>query len=209
MDRVLRIAVVLLVMSPTPLFAQAKDAARPPQWWEQLAGVLAIPASIVATGYSYVLIKATRLGTRKTELEIIEKEKQLGISTADVRTVSQLVTPLVQDKRVQFLLLRFLLLDISLRLWGVVDDGIRAATGGAVLWAQRIGISIELTGAREFLLIGVYFVLTNAVPWLLLIGIGWPLLKDLNHVLNLSLTDLLRPWRRAPTISGGGGLQTD
>ena len=44
---------------------------------------------------------------------------------------------------------------------------------------------------------GILFVLTNAVPWILLIGIGWPLLRDLNQLLNVSIPGLLTPWRRS------------
>jgi hypothetical protein len=46
------------------------DASQPPHWYEQVTGVIAIPAAIVALAYSYLLIRKTQLESRKLELEI-------------------------------------------------------------------------------------------------------------------------------------------
>jgi hypothetical protein len=105
----------------------------------------------------------------------------------------------LQDKRVQFVLLRFVLLDVCLRLWGVVGQGLSAVAGGGLLVAQQVGWNFERAESNPLMLVafGILFVLTNAVPWILLIGIGWPLLRDLNQLLNVSIPGLLTPWRRS------------
>lgn len=51
--------------------------ATPPQWWEIIAGILSIPATIIGVAYSYMLIQKTRLEVQKTRLEILEMEKKI------------------------------------------------------------------------------------------------------------------------------------
>src|SRR5258708_32839631 len=67
----------------------AQFPAHPPEWWEIVTGVLAIPATILGLAYSYVLIQRTRYEipkiqaeTEKLALEI--REKQDGLSPAAV-----------------------------------------------------------------------------------------------------------------------------
>src|SRR5260221_7123073 len=63
----------------------AQLPAHPPEWWEIVTGVLAIPAAILGLAYSYVLIQKTRYETPKLQaetekiaLEIREKRNRLS-----------------------------------------------------------------------------------------------------------------------------------
>lgn len=49
----------------------------PPQWWDIIAQILTIPATIVGLVYSITLIQKTKLENQKTRLEILGLEKKL------------------------------------------------------------------------------------------------------------------------------------
>ena len=89
---------------------QGGTAPKPPAWYEVVVGVIAIPAALVGLAYSYVLVRKTRLESRKTEPEIREKELQLGSAPGPSEAAARLAEPLIQAQRVQFLILRFLLM---------------------------------------------------------------------------------------------------
>ena len=64
---------VIWLLLPATVYAAESKA---PQWYEITTGILAIPAAIIGLAYSFILIRKTRHEVKKTELEILEKQKQ-------------------------------------------------------------------------------------------------------------------------------------
>lgn len=62
-------------------------------WWQVVTGILAIPTALLALVYTYRLYLKTHLEMRKLALEIIEKERELGIETAKPPAEKPPVTP--------------------------------------------------------------------------------------------------------------------
>src|SRR4029077_6348903 len=85
--------------------------------------IIAIPVTIVGVAYSYVLIKKTRLESRKTELEI--REKLIALEKTPAMTASQvgstLSSPLITFS-IGSLLLRYVLLELILWFSGIVSE---------------------------------------------------------------------------------------
>lgn len=198
-ESVHRAVIALLLLAA--LFASGagaeEEAAKAKQWWEVVGGILAIPAGVVSLAYSYVLIRKTRLEARKTELEIIEKESQLQKLTAETSEAArEIVAPLVQGRQAQYLILRFVLLYVVLKLWDVITSAFSVLVTGAALGAYQFAkIDIE----DNSLLIPFFFVskLPQVVDWLIVLGLGLPLFRDLNRFLNIDLKTILLPWRRS------------
>ena len=100
--------------------AQAADEPKIPHWYEVITGIIAIPAALI--GLAYSLIKKTRLESRKTELEILEKERQLSqvAPTVSRATLSDFISaPAGGNRLILLLLLRFVILYLVLTAWGV------------------------------------------------------------------------------------------
>lgn len=57
-----------------PVFALAAEEAKEPSWWEEVTGIIAIPAAIIGLIYGVILIKKESLEIRKNQREIQEKE---------------------------------------------------------------------------------------------------------------------------------------
>lgn len=189
--------VVAGVLVPSSALAQAAGAVvKQPQWWEVVAGILAVPAAFLGLAYSYLLIRKTRLEARKTELEIVEKEQALKVlEESQSATAKDIVRPLIEGRQAQLLVLRFVLLYVVLRLWGLVESAYGFLFGGAVLGAQKIvGFNLD----NPWIIIPAYALtkLPEVVTWIIVIGIGWPLFRDLNAFLKVDLKSILMPWKK-------------
>lgn len=193
------VASITIALLIAPVCALADDN-HPPQWWQVASGVLAIPAALLGIIYSYFLLKKTRLESRKTELEIREKEGQLrNIAAGDPELAQRLLEPVVNARLGQLLILRFIILYLTLKAWTLLETLVTlsikgAAIGLVTLLGEGEGFELE----KWFLL--PFLVLTNlpeAGYWLIFFLLGWPLFKDVNGVLGLDLRDFLR-LRRAP-----------
>jgi len=177
--------------------AAAEEAPKAKQWWEIVGGILAIPAGVVSLAYSYVLIRKTRLEARKTELEIIEKESQLQELTAGrSEAAREIVAPLVQGRQAQYLMLRFVLLYVVLRLWNAITSAFNVLITGAALGAQQFA---KINLDNNWLLVPFFVIskLPEVVDWLIILGLGLPLFRDLNKFLNIDLKAILVPWQRS------------
>ncbi len=130
---------VVLVAAVPGLALAAEEGAKQQQWWDVVGGILAIPAAILGLTYSYILIRKTRLEARKTELEIVEKEKALQkIAQDQPETARQIIAPIVEGRQTQYLILRFVLLYVVLQLWGLITSAFGIILGGAVLGVQQL-----------------------------------------------------------------------
>lgn len=166
-----------------------------PHWWEAVGGILAIPAAVLSLAYSYLLIKKTRLEAQKTELEIHEKEIELRKVTAgQSETTRQMIAPIIQSKQAQYLILRFVLLYVVLQLWSLVTSAWSMLVSGTIIGFQQVK---TLPDFKNWWLIFLFLItsLPQAVTWVIVIGIGWPLMKDINTFLNVRIKDIIFPWR--------------
>src|SRR5579872_33359 len=79
------IFVSLLLFQEGPSVETAKKGKpdRPPEWYEVVTGIMAIPLTLVGGVYSWALIRKTNLEARRTELEIQEKERDHDRPIAD------------------------------------------------------------------------------------------------------------------------------
>ena len=188
----------LLIVIIVPGIAVAvTDTPKEYRWWEVVGGILAIPVGVVSLAYSYVLIRKTRLEARKTELEIHEKERALG-ELAGVRpeAAREIMAPIIAGRQGQYLVLRFVLLYVVLQLWGLVKSAFGLAIGGAFFGAQQFA-KLDVSD-NKWLLVPLFLIssIPQVVDWLIVLGLGLPLFRDLNRFLGVDLKAILLPWRR-------------
>lgn len=95
---------------------------KPAPWYQAVSGILGIPATILAMVGSWYLVKKTSLESRKLDLELKEKENALRVAeqTGSPAEVARIVAePVLSGKRVQDVLIRFVLLYLVLQVWNV------------------------------------------------------------------------------------------
>lgn len=162
---------------------------REPYWYEILGGILLIPSLMVGVVLSWVLIKKTKRETRKFELEakkfeleIREKENELGIIPEN-SVFHKMVETAGENRQVQFLILRFILLYIILRVWVIVAtmfepvaDIFRDISSFVSYGVLKIPLSL-LGSLFEVLPIAGY-VATAVV-------LGFPLFRDVNKLVGI------------------------
>lgn len=187
----------IVIWLPSVALAAAEEA-KQPNWWEVATGIIAIPAAIIGLVYSVVLIKKTRVEARKTELEIQEKEAALGKIPPAEKTLAQvLISPLFEAKQIQLLLLRFVLLYVTLRLWGLAEEAFGLFVGGAFLGAQKL---TSLSFDSDNLWVMIPLLLVSKLPKLgelvIILGIGVPLFRDVSTALGVDLRSIIFFWRR-------------
>lgn len=95
-------------------------------------------------------------------------------------------------------MVRFVLLDVALRLWNVVPSAIGYVTKGipySIFFIGGEGMfeDLEPTSPTMFAVIVAPHVVSLAfslVYWFIAFGIGWPLLRDTCHLLRIPLKSL-------------------
>jgi hypothetical protein len=195
-----RLALFLLTCGAMLLNADVAFAQglKEPQWWEIVTGILAIPASLIGLAYSYILIRKTRLEAKKTELEILEKEQALQkLSTEQQELVLEAVRPLAQVNIALYLVLRFVVVYLILKAWGLVEVGYNVITSGVYLGLSeflRLDLFAKLDSQNLWHMLPVYLIanLPKIGYWIVFLAIGWPLFKDANRLMGLDLKDLFR-----------------
>ena len=159
-----------------------------PEWYETVVGIIGIPVAVIGMIYTFFLINKVRLETRKTKLEILEKERQLGNLEPQTHTEVQLV----KTNEINSIILRFILLFIVLKFWFLIEKLLEWVVGGIYLLtndATDVEISEHWSTA-----IFVFFakILPELIYWAIIISIGWPILRDINKYLNLNLKDFFK-----------------
>lgn len=184
---------VIWLLLPATVFAAESKA---PQWYEITTGILAIPAAIIGLAYSFILIRKTRLEAKKTELEILEKQKQLRQALeAQPVEVQNLIVPAAENRVGLYLVLRFVLLYLILHAWGLIEDIYDLVFTGLVAGAQSAW-NLELSGWVVVPLVAIQK-LPKAAYWLVFFALAWPLFKDINLLLGLNLRELFHlSWKR-------------
>jgi len=178
----------------------AENLPKEPKWYEYAAGVIAVPGTLLAAAYSYVLIRKTRIEarkldveTRKLELELKEKE-QAGLPevTGEVREMFQ---PLIRGQQVQFIVLRFILLYLILHVWGLLSTLMRYLVTGTAFGLVKTFPSLDTAVNDTWLFypaVIIWTIVPNLLYWGVFILFGWPLFKDVNKILGISFKGLFR-----------------
>lgn len=194
-------AATALVIVALPAVAMAAEGATTPEpWYKVIAGIIAIPASIIGLAVSYRLFRKTNLESRKLELEIGEKEKQLqNISGASgVDALRGIAQPLALSQRLSILLLRFVILELTLRIWNFVPSAVgyvtAAGTYAALMFLGEDAASTlqpwSPSGAAVIVGPTVIRLLFDVVYWFIVFGFGWPILRDACGILGIRITGL-------------------
>jgi len=182
-------AVVTFILAATPVLAAAEP--RQPEWYEVATGVMAIPAAAIGVAYSYLLIKKTRLEARKTELEIIEKERQLvQITSGPPSEVARIIAPTGEGRIALLLLLRFVALWLVLNTWGLLEDAFNLLFTGAVVGAQQLwGFSVS-----GWAVLPLYAIqkLPKVGYWVVFFALAWPLFREVNAALGIDMRKFFR-----------------
>jgi hypothetical protein len=166
------------------------NLSREPYWYEILGGVLLIPSLIVGVVLSWVLIKKTKretkkfeLEARKFELEIREKEDQSGGPSTGDNVLHRVVETATENRQVQFLILRFILLYIILRGWVIALTIFEPL--GEIFKDLADYTSYSLLKIPLFLLSGLF----DSLPIAGYIGtalvLGFPLFRDVNKLVGI------------------------
>lgn len=154
-------------------------------------GVLAIPAAIIGLAYSYLLIKKTRLESRKTELEIIEKKRSLRAAESSASAGTMLEFQSSENKLLLLLIVRFVLLYLLLHSWGLIEDalGFLFTNFGILIGARKIALGFNVWSV---IAIQTLETIPRVVYWIIFFALSWPLFKDANAALGLDVREYLR-----------------
>jgi len=174
--------------------ARAPTSPEPKHWWEIVGGIVAIPVALIGVVYSYVLIRKTRLESRKMELEICEKEQAIAKVIGErSEEVQRLIRPLIESKNVQFLLLRFVIMFLLVEGWALVEKGFQLLLGGMYLGISSF-TDTKILDENLWVLIPLFVVakLPQIGYWIVFVALGWPLFRDVNEILGLNLKDIFK-----------------
>jgi hypothetical protein len=207
MSVLIYISIFISVLNPALATAVESPIPHEP-WYKVIAGIIAIPASVIGLAVSYRLFRKTNLESRKLELEIREKEQQFHAATSSpgLEALKVLAQPFALSHRVSLLLLRFVILDLILRIWHFVPAAIEYIASATYLALATLHVkSFEISdpiSARGFaILFGprLFRFVFDSVDYFIILGFGWPILRDACTMLGIritSLSDLRRLFRR-------------
>lgn len=174
----------------------AQAGTEPPralEWWEVVAGILAIPVAVFGLVVAYVTVAKTRLESRKIELEIREKELAITnsatASPADKAVAQSLAEPLIDNSKINYFVMRFVLLYLMLQFWDILVKIVHLAVGGAYLTFQHF-LGTEMRPSSRVMEIGL-FGMSELVRfgWIFLVlFIGIPLYKDIARHIGFKLS---------------------
>lgn len=139
---------------------------------------VALAGSVLTAVVSVYAVRAQGrkdpLDRRKAELEIMEKERALGLAREqhDVVRIAELTAePVLERRQVQDILVRFVLLYLVLQVWGIVGS----------LFVVGLGSGFFDVAA----------IIPQIVRALIFVSIGWPLLLDTTRVLDVALPNYM------------------
>jgi hypothetical protein len=180
-----------------------------PQWWTVAAGIIAIPAAILGIFYTFSLMKKTRLETRKFELEVKEKEASLtaAVESSSSAELTKLVArPLIEGRRVQEIILRFVILFLVLQIWRIIERVFDAVAGGFRFAIAALADQSDVLSLVLYIIFMAIQELPTVGYYLVLIGLGGPILIDSLRYLGITppkmLAALERPTRSTYVLLG-------
>ena len=193
---------VMIVLGVWAFDAFAQGAAAERQaageaWYKVATGVIGIPVALLGLVLTFNVLRKTTLESRKLELEIQQKHLEVQAASSDQDAVRTIAAPVVDTQRVLLLIVRFVVLELTVRLWNVVPSAVNYVTGIATnvaLFAFRDRMVDFTESSWSFfstsvlpLVISLLFAL---VYWSIVFGFGWPLLRDTCAYLNIPLKSL-------------------
>ena len=162
-------------------------------WYKVATGVIAVPAALMGLVISWNMMQRSRLETRKLELEISEKQKQIH-NSAPAEKLELLSTPLGDSQRALLLIIRFVLLELTLRIWNFVPQAvsyIMLAIFYLLYFIMPTDTFLQVSPTITTIApTGISF-LFRIVYWIIVFGFGWPLFKDTCSFLNIPIRSLL------------------
>lgn len=188
-------SVALVVASAPVVTAQGTGTGAASEAWYKVAtGIIGIPAAVVALAIAVKVLRKTTLESRKLELEIVEKQKILSQEFAK-QGLQDIAKPIGDSQRALLLVVRFAVLELTLRLWGFVPAAFAKLTGSAPLVLYFIGgdqieQSFDSRSAPVVSAIAATAAISLAldvVYWSIVFGFGWPLLKDTCRFLGIEI----------------------
>jgi hypothetical protein len=190
----------LVVLSVPAQAVSAPDAGATGEVWYKVAtGVIAIPAALVGLIASWNLARKTRLEAKKIEIEVREHESSVIERQPSDSAARVFAAQLSGGQRALLLLVRFIMLELTLRIWDIVPSAVRSlltvATAGGAVWVSHANPEYSFGSPYSIMVIALVpqaiGLLLGVVYWLIVFGLGWPLLKDTCLFLNIPLKGLL------------------
>jgi hypothetical protein len=172
---------VIIIMLSTAAFAA--DEPNPTPWWQIVSGILAIPTAIGTLIFGLATLRKTRLESRKIELELLEKEAAIanmpGVGSSGAHEIAQsLVNPLIDNNRVNYLILRFVVIFLLLQFWEVFEKIFNLVGGGTFLTLQEV-FQFRTQGIPMMIFFGLSQVVQFS--WIVLVLLmGIPLYRDIS-----------------------------
>jgi hypothetical protein len=172
---------IIIIMLSTA--ASAADESNPTHWWQIVTGILAIPTAIGTLIYGLATLKKTRLESKVIELELLEKQaaiaKMPGVVTSGAQEIAQsLVDPLIDNNRVNYLILRFVVIFLVLQFWQIIEKIFELVGGGTILTLQEV-FKVSVQGTPTMIFFGLGQVLSFS--WIVLVLLmGVPLYRDIS-----------------------------
>lgn len=190
-----RLAVVIFILlAPGNAIGQEIVGHGADPWYKIIAGIIAIPAAALGVLVSWNMMRKTRLETQKLAIEIAEKQKAISSQSSPAEKLELLALPLSNSQLALLIIIRFVLLDITLRLWSFVPWVI-SQTGAVVLYGFLLFFGIEKFPQGQTMIVmsaAPAFVnaILDVVRWVIIFGFGWPLFKDTCTFLNIPIKGL-------------------
>jgi hypothetical protein len=157
------------------------DSPSQPEWWQTVNGIIGIPITILTLAVTWFLISKTRLESKKLQLEIREKERDLADAReADdpIKAAEIVAEPTFQVRASQDIILRAVLLVIILYIWKFIQVIFSGQAGLGIFDLGILGLSFQ------DILIVLY--------WTILAAMGWPILLDTLKALSINVPRFLQ-----------------
>jgi hypothetical protein len=185
------IAILVQLVFPAAAIAQQTASPSGEEWYKVVTGVIAIPAAILGVIISWNMVRKTRLETRKLQIDIDEKQKVLLSGEMDKAT--QLIAePFSDNQRALLIIIRFVLLELTLRIWNFIPDVVQSIIGfagaGFLFLFHGGGTGAVVIAA---IMPQILNSVLSIVYWIIVFGFGWPLFKDTCSFLNIPIKSLL------------------
>jgi hypothetical protein len=172
---------------------------------ETLSWAIALPGALAVAIAAPWAVRKSRLDARKTELEILEKERALGVAgeAKDSHEVVRIVAePVLQTVRAQTILLRFVFLYLMLQVMELLGGVLNLPLNSATLALQSaVQSDASLWHILGNLGVAILASIPGIVRALVLVGIGWPLLLDAARLLSIEIPPFLQSARTRQVLT--------
>jgi hypothetical protein len=152
------------------------DSPSQAEWWQTADGIIGIPIAILTLAVTWFLISKTRLESRKLQLEIREKERDLADAReADdpIKAAAIVAEPTFQVRTSQDIILRAVLLVMILYIWKFIQ----------VIFSGEFGPGVFGLSFQDIL---------TMLYWAILAAMGWPILLDTLQALSINMPKFLQ-----------------